>query len=69
MTDEHARKTANVVMGLAAVGAAYYVLRTPRLRRVAFQFVGAALTSTVPVWLSTEWRRAWAESGRSNEAA
>lgn len=63
MTEEQARRTANVVIGLAAVGAAYYILRTPRLRHMAFQLAGAALTGRVPAWLNGEVRRAWSESG------
>jgi len=64
MTDQRARTIANVLMGLAAAGAAFYILRTPALRRVAFQLAGAALTGTVPAWLNGEIRKAWAESER-----
>lgn len=63
MTEQRARTIANVLMGVAAAGAAYYILRTPSLRRAAFQLAGAALTGTVPAWLNGEIRRAWAESG------
>jgi hypothetical protein len=64
MTEGQARTTANIVLGIAAAGAAYYILRTPQLRRTAFQLAGAALTGTVPAWLSAEVKRAWAESNR-----
>ena len=62
MTDAQARRTANIVLGLAAAGAAYFVLRTPSLRRPAFRLAGLALTGAIPAWLSTELQRAWAES-------
>ena len=62
MTEAQARTTANVILGIAAAGAAVYVLRTPRLRRLAFQLAGAALTGTVPSWLNAEVRKAWSGS-------
>ena len=62
MTESQARKTANIVLGLAAAGAAYYVLRTPPLRRMAFRLAGLALTGTLPAWLSGEVQRAWTET-------
>lgn len=68
MTEAQARKTANVVLGIAAAGAAYYILRTPQLRRMAFQLAMAALTGTVPAWLTAEVKRAWTESDRPPEA-
>jgi hypothetical protein len=69
MTDARAQRTANVILGIAAAGAAYYILRTPRLRRMAFQLAGAALTGTVPAWLSGELRRAWSESSTRSRVA
>jgi hypothetical protein len=63
MTRERAHTAANVILGVAALGAAWYVLRTPELRRLAFTLAGAALTGTVPAWLNAEIRKAWAESG------
>jgi hypothetical protein len=64
MTEDRARSIANVLMGLAAAGAAFSILRTPALRRAAFQLAGAALTGTVPAWLNGEIRKAWAETER-----
>jgi hypothetical protein len=66
MTQDQARKTANVILAAAAAGAAFYVLRTPSLRRMAFRFAGAALTGTIPAWLNGEVRRAWRESSRDD---
>ena len=64
MTEETAEKLANTLIGAAAVGVAFYVLRTPHLRRVAWRIAVTALTATAPRWLGGEVRRAWAESGR-----
>jgi hypothetical protein len=52
-----------VILGLAAVGAAYYILRTPSLRRAAFRLAGIALTGSIPAWFGHEFRRAWSDSG------
>ena len=59
MTQTSAEKVANVVIGVAAVGAAYYVLKTPRLRRMAWQMSVAALTGTLPAWITREIRESW----------
>ena len=41
MTEQTAQRIANVALGAAALGAAYYVVRTPPLRRLA---LGLAMT-------------------------
>jgi hypothetical protein len=64
MTEESARRVANVLLGVTAAVAALYVARTPPLRRAVVRLVGTALTSTLPMWLGAEIRRAWAESSR-----
>ena len=64
MTDTTARKLADGILVAAALGAAYYVATTPRLRRMAAGFAATMLTSTLPAWLSAEIGRAWAESER-----
>jgi hypothetical protein len=52
VTDQHARTAANVVMAAAALGAAVFVLRTPRLRRLVWllarQYVVADLVAPGP---------------------
>ena len=68
MTEQQAQKTADVLMALAAVGAAIYVLRTPSLRQTAFRLAGAALTGTIPAWLNGEIRRAWSASSERTPA-
>jgi hypothetical protein len=68
MTQSSAEKFANVLMGAAAIGVAYYVLRTPQLRRAAWRLGVAALTGTIPAWVSQEIRNSW-EASASNHAS
>lgn len=63
MTENTARTVANVVLGAAAVGAAYVVVTTPPLRRMAWRVAVTALTGTLPGWLMREVQEAWRESG------
>jgi hypothetical protein len=64
MTDANARTAANLVLASAGIAAAYVVLTKPPLRRLAFLAVEYWLGATVPVFLLTQAREAWAESGR-----
>ena len=64
LEEETARTVANVIVGAAALGAAVIILRTPTLRRLAFGLARTALTVTIPAWVSTEVREAWADSAR-----
>ena len=59
MTEHQAERTANILLGLAAAGAAYYILRTPKLRRLAWGLVRTAAVSTGPGWLIAETMRGW----------
>jgi hypothetical protein len=65
MTDHSAEKVANAILGAAAVGAAYYILRTPPLRRLAWRLALTALTVSIPAWVGGEVQQAWAASGES----
>jgi hypothetical protein len=65
MTDRSARTVANAVLASAGVAAAYVVLTTPPLRRLAVRAARVWLGATVPVYLLNEVRRAWVESARS----
>ncbi len=65
MTREHARTVANVLIASAGVAAAYVVVTTPPLRRLAFQAMRVWLGASVPVFLLEETRRAWVESARA----
>jgi hypothetical protein len=62
MTDSSARTAANVVLAVAGFAAAYVVLTTPPLRRLAVQGLRLWLGATVPVYLANEVRHAWIES-------
>jgi len=64
MTDANARTVANVILVSAGVAAAYLVITTPPLRRVALRMVKLWLGATVPVYLANQAREAWVESGR-----
>jgi hypothetical protein len=64
MTEDSARKIADVVLGAAALGAVYVVVTTPPLRRLAWRLARTALIGTLPAWLGKEVHEAWIESGR-----
>jgi hypothetical protein len=64
MTDANARTVANVILVSAGVAAAYLVMTTPPLRRVALRAIKLWLGASVPVYLANEAREAWVESGR-----
>ena len=64
MTDANARTSANVVLVSAGVAAAYVILTTPPLRRLAFRAVRFWLGASLPVFLAGQARAAWVESGR-----
>lgn len=66
VTEDSARRVANVVLGATAIAGAYVVLRTPALRRQAWQLARTAIAAAAP-WLAAEVRQAWAESGRRPE--
>ena len=64
MTRTTARTVANVVLASAGVAAAYVVMTTPPLRRLAFRATRLWLGASVPLYLLEQTRRAWVESGR-----
>lgn len=64
MTEATAKKVANVALGVAAVGAAFVIVRTPPLRRMALGLAMTALTGALPAWLAREAQHAWTVSGR-----
>ena len=65
MTKANARAVANVVVGIAGVAAAYVVLTTPSLRRLAGRGIRWWLGASVPLYLLQQAGAAWVESGRS----
>jgi len=60
MTDSTARAVANVVLVSAGVAAAYVVVTTPPLRRLAMRVVRLWLGASVPIYLASQARQAWA---------
>jgi hypothetical protein len=65
MTERHAEKIANFVIGAAVLGAAVYVLRTPALRRVVWGAARSGLIAGLPSWLMAETRHGWAGTADS----
>lgn len=64
MTASTARTAANVLLIAAAATAAYYILKTPSIRRPVLRLTKAALASGLPAYLAAEVGRAWVESER-----
>jgi hypothetical protein len=64
MTDANARTVANVILVSAGVAAAYLVMTTPPLRRVALRAIKLWLGASVPMYLANQAHDAWVESGR-----
>ena len=64
MTDAQARTAANVVLLSAGVAVAYVFMTKPPLRRLAFRAAELWLGASLPVFLMTQAREAWVESGR-----
>jgi hypothetical protein len=65
MTSAAARTVANVVLVSAGVAAAFVVVTTPPLRRLAMRGTRLWLGASVPGYLLHLTRRAWVESARS----
>jgi hypothetical protein len=62
MTSANARTVANVILVTAGVAAAYVILTTPSLRRIAFRGARLWLGASVPGYLAAETRQAWVAS-------
>ena len=65
MTAATARTVANVALASAGVAAAYVVITTPPLRRLAVRGLEVWLGASVPVYLLKQAGQAWVESGRA----
>ena len=65
MTSTNARTVANVVLASAGVAAAYVIVTTPSLRRLAVRGLRLWLGASVPGYLMDQTRQAWADSGRA----
>jgi hypothetical protein len=62
MNESSAQRLANVLIGAAVIGVAYYVIRTPPLRRMAWRLVVTAATGSLPLWLRQEIQQGWEAS-------
>jgi hypothetical protein len=65
MNPKTARTVSNAILVAAGIAAAYVVLTTPPLRRLAGRGVRVWLGASVPVFLLNQARQAWVESGRA----
>jgi hypothetical protein len=65
MTSANARTVANVVLASAGVAAAYVIVTTPSLRRLAVRGLRLWLGASVPGYLMDQTRQAWTDSGRA----
>jgi hypothetical protein len=65
VTRPAARAVANAVLVSAGVAAAYVIVTTPSLRRLAVGTIRLWLGASVPAYLLMETGRAWVESGRT----
>jgi hypothetical protein len=64
MNRSTARTVANVALGAVGIMAAYVVVTTPPLRRVAFRGFWLWLGVTIPAFVTAELRRAWVEAAK-----
>jgi hypothetical protein len=62
MTSPTARRVADIVLVSAGLAAAYFVLTTPSLRRLALRTTRIWLGASIPAYLLNQTRQAWAES-------
>jgi hypothetical protein len=62
MTEQQARNTANLLMAAAALGAAVFVLRNPKLRRMAWDLARQYARGPLAAAVATTVRNAWDES-------
>jgi len=68
MTAPTARTVANLLLATAGVAAAYVVITTPPLRRLAGAGLRMWLGASVPAYFAVQAARAWQESGRLRQA-
>jgi hypothetical protein len=68
MTEQQARTAADVVIAAAVIGAAVIVLRSPKLRRMAWQLARLYAAGPVAAWTAATVRQAWDESGTARLA-
>jgi len=59
VTEQQARNTANLLMAAAALGAAVFVLRSPKLRRMAWDFARQYARGPLAAAVAMTVRDAW----------
>ncbi len=64
MTRPAAHTVANAVLATAGVAAAYVILTTPSLRRLAVGATRLWLGTSIPAYLLVTAGRAWVQSGQ-----
>jgi len=64
MTQASARVAANVLLASAGAAAAYMIVTTPALRRLAMRAVSIWLGASIPAYLMSQTTGAWHESAR-----
>jgi hypothetical protein len=62
VTSEASRRLSHALILSAGAAAAYVVITTPPLRRLALRAVRMWLGASIPVYLAREVRRSWVES-------
>jgi hypothetical protein len=65
MTDSEARSVANLVLVSAGIAAAYVVITTPPLRRLAATGLRWWLGAGVSAYLAEQVRQAWVQSAQT----
>ena len=69
MTEKQARTVANGIMVAAAVGAVVVVMRSPKLRRIAWQLARQYASGPLAVWAAGSVRDAWDASASARPMA
>ena len=59
MTEKQARAVATGIMAAAALGTVVFVMRSPKLRRIAWQFARQYASGPLAVWAAGSVRDAW----------
>jgi hypothetical protein len=69
MTSANARAVGNVVLISAGVAAAYVVITTPPLRRLVVRGFQLWLGASIPAYVTSQVKEAWAQSARPRNMA
>jgi hypothetical protein len=64
MTEAQARTAADIVIAVAAIGAAVVILRSPKLRRMVWQLARQYAGGPLAAWTAVTVRQAWDDSDK-----